>query len=106
MVNKHIAEMNQIVSQIENIPDEECSFESVVVLIERKIFNSTMDLYLQTSLSSFHPSEEIRNITGNNVTSIIDQFQMGFFFNKNINQKFLKVGKNIKNDKFEGATFI
>jgi len=82
MVNKHIAEMNQIVSQIENIPDEECSFESVVVLIERKIFNSTMDLYLQTSLSSFHPSEEIRNITGNNVTSIIDQFQMGFFLIK------------------------
>jgi len=102
MVNKHIVEMSQIVAQIENIPDEECSFEFVVVPIERKIFNPTMDLFLQTSLSSFHPSEEIRSVTGNNVTSIIGQFQMGFFLNKNIYHKFLMVGENIENGKFEG----
>jgi len=102
MVNMHVEEMRQIMAQIENIPDEECSFESIVVPIERKIFGPTIDLYLQTSVDSFHPSEEIRTITSKNATSIIGNLQIEFFLNRNIYHKLLMVGENIENGKFEG----
>jgi len=101
IIDKELENIMMIIAQIENIPDEECSFESVIVPLEQKLNGPVFEKILPlVSMDGFHPDENIRNISGEIYSKFIFS-QMTLFLNKNIYHKILMVKENIKNGLFD-----
>ncbi len=101
IANKEFENEKKIIAEIENIPDEECSFESVIIPLEQKYFGSIYEKIIPIiSMDHFHPDENIRKISGE-IKSNFTSNQISFLLNKNIYHKILMVKENIKNGLFE-----
>ncbi len=101
ITNKELEYGKKIIADIENIPDEECSFESVINPLEQKFFGPIYEKIISIIyMDYFHPDENIRKISGE-IKSNFTTDQMSFFLNKNIYHKVLMVKENIKNGLFE-----
>jgi len=101
IVNNEYENEEKIIAQIESIPDEECSFESVIVTLEQKVLGPMYQtIYPMIEMHNFHPDESIRKISGE-INSNFTVNQVNFFLNKKIYHKVLMVKENIKNGLFD-----
>jgi len=99
-----IQEIEKTIMQIEAVPDEECSFESIIVPLENILYGKIMNEILSiVMLSKFYPDETVRNVSNNFQTSV-GLIQMDIFLNRNLYQKVLKVKENIAKGKFKAPT--
>lgn len=98
-------EETKIIKQIEQVPDDECSFETVIYPIGRKIEN-IMEAY-RGNLNILEKVATDKNVrdTAYDAQVQLDTFEMeNISGNKIIQQKILKVAENIANGKFKAPT--
>jgi len=101
LTEKIIEDGKKISKQIEEIPDDECSFESVIVPIGRKMENevdaieSNIDFFQHIS-----PNKDIRDASAE-CSLKLQEFGIELSMNKKVYQKVAKVIENIKNGKFK-----
>jgi len=101
IIDKEFENLMMVIAQIESIPDEECSFESVIVPLEQKFFGPVFEKIVPyISMDGFHPDESIRNISADIYSKFMFS-QMTLILNKNIYHKILMVKENIKNGLFD-----
>jgi len=101
LTEKIIEDGKKISKQIEEIPDDQCSFESVIVPIGRKMENeveaieSNIDFFQHIS-----PNKDIRDASAE-CSLKLQEFGIELSMNKKVYQKVAKVIENIKNGKFK-----
>jgi len=101
LTEKIIEEGKKIDKEIEEIPDEECSFETVIVPIGRKteneveVLGANIDFFQHIS-----PDKDVRDASAE-CSLKLQEDSIERSMNKKIYQKVAKVVENIKNGKFK-----
>jgi len=101
LTEKIIEDGKKFDKEIEEIPDEECSFETVIVPIGRKTENEVE--VLEANIDFFQhisPDKDVRDASAE-CSLKLQEFSIERSMNKKIYQKVAKVVENIKNGKFK-----
>jgi len=100
IAEEEFEDKKKIIAQIENIPDEECSFESIIVPLEQKVIGPIYEkIDTINSLQYYHPDESIREMSSI-INSNFTVYENSIYLNKNIYHKVLMIKENIKNGLF------
>ncbi|OUM59647.1 hypothetical protein PIROE2DRAFT_14763 [Piromyces sp. E2] len=101
LTDKIIAYKKQAVEEVINIPDEECSFESVVAPYIRKTENEISKVSgIISYIKNVSPSKDLRNAS-TKCSSKLNEFKIDNDNKKILYHKVEQVIKNIENGKFK-----
>jgi len=105
MTSEFIENYEKVIKQIEEIPDNECSFENVIAVIGNELGNKINSYGLLVDILQYmFPDKNVRDAASDAFYAISDFEIENYKGNKNLYQKIAMVNENIKSGKFNAPT--
>ncbi|OUM64949.1 hypothetical protein PIROE2DRAFT_60314 [Piromyces sp. E2] len=105
MTTEYMEHYNTVLKQIEEIPDDECSFENVIAVIGNELGNKNKSFELMIDILQYmFPDKDVRDAASNAFLVLSDFEIENYKGNTNLYHKIAMVNENIKNGKFKAPT--